>query len=419
MPSPKIVVVGDSFCSAAVFSNLENLINQTREPFDLLFITNKNYYHLNALLPQYMANSCSVREMVEFTRGLNYLRPGISFIQTNILDIDFMSNNIKTSNGDIEYKYIILAPEIDTFEHKYDSEYITNINTLNDFANLKKNIIKNLDLASMSQDQDLKKSLLTFTILGSKEKDIELAFSISDFFRGMIRTKYTDIKKSLLSIELLEEDNNIELTRDPYFNGYIFYNLNKKNIKINTNTNVKEIDQIRSAFVLQTAIKESSSLINRVDLEKDNNSKAFIDLYLRAQGKENVFITGKASRCLDLIENIEKSELFYYYQSQTCANNILNSINNNPLKTLKIPLGVDFISLGSRNAIIEFNNFCFYGILPWFLYRLINIFYFINWKKKLRTFTSLLLTVIGLNDIDLYDLIEEKSNTSIPDTLKK
>ena len=169
---------------------------------------------------------------------------------------------------------------------------------------------------------------------------------------------------------------------------------------------------------MQTASNETSSFVEKLDLVKDEKSRAFVDLYMRAQGKENVFVIGKSSKCLDLVENIERSELFYLYQSDVCASNILCSINNNPLKTLKIKFDIDFLSLGSRNAILEFKNFCLYGIFPWFLYRLTYIWYFIGWKKKMRAFVSLLLSIVGLKDSHIFDAIDEKSGIALPDKVK-
>lgn len=414
MPTPKIVVIGDSFSAASVFSRLENLLHQTREPYDLLFITSKPYYCLSPLLPQYMADSCGVEDISEFTRDLNYLRPGISYLQTSIIDIDFTTRSVKTLKGNIDYSFLIIAPDVDDYEYESlpDDEFVSRVSSLNDFRELRKKIIVNLERASGMADQEKRKPLLNFQILGSKEKDIELAFSISDFVRGLLRTKYTDLKKTLLNIEILEGKNNIEASRDPYFNGYLFFNLNKKNIKINTNCALPK-ENADASFILQTAKDEKSLLIKRLDLVKDDKSKAFVDLYMRAQDKENVFIIWKASRCLDLVENVERSELFYLYQAEVCASNILCSINNNPLKTLKIKFDIDFLSLGSRNAIVEFKTLCLYGIFPWILYRLMYIWYFISWKKKLRAFVSLILTIAGLKDSQLFDSIDEKAESDV------
>lgn len=414
MPSPKIVVIGNTYSSAAVFSHLESCLNQTREPIDLLLISQKNYYVLNPLLPQFMAGSCGMDGLIEFNREVKYLRPGVSYLNTEILNVDFENKTILTSKGEVEYKYLVLAPENDEFEYNLSTDENRSfvVKDLFDVVCLKKYILSLLEDASKESDLDKKKRMLSFYILGSKEKDIELAFSISDFLRGLLRTQFTEIKKSFISIEIVEEKAAVDVLREPYFNSYLFYNLTKKGIKVHTNARISDLNkEFSGATFICTPKSAHSSLLKNLHMEKDSKLKAFVDLYLRAQGKENVFVVGPAAKCLDLSEGYEKSNLYLKEEAALCSANILSSINSNPLKPLKTNFEINFLSLGTRNVIVEVKNFCFYGVLPWLLYRMMYIWYFINWKKKLRACISLFLDILALKDREFIDLFQEKTDS--------
>lgn len=422
MPSSKIVVIGNTYSSAAVFSHLESCLNQTREPVDLLLISQKNYYVLNPLIPQFMAGSCGVYGLTEFNRELKYLRPGVSYLEGEILNIDFDKKIILTSKGEVEYKYLVLALENDKFEYSLniDKKNFFAVKDLFDVISLKKHILSLLEDASKESDPEKKKNMLSFYLLGSKDKDIELAFSLSDFLRGLLRTQFTEIKKSFISIEIIEEKSTVDALREPYFNSYLFYNLTKKGIKVHTNARILDFsnegiksDNNKEFFgstFIYTPKSAHSSLLKTLFMEKDDKLKAFVDLYLRAQGKENVFVIGPTSKCLDISEGYEKSDLYLKEEAMLCSANILSSINSNPLKPLKINFEINFLSIGTRNAIVEVKNFCFYGVLPWLLYRMMYIWYFINWKKKLRSFISLFLGIVALKDREYIDLAQEKTS---------
>lgn len=419
MPSSKIVVIGNTYSSAAVFSHLESCLNQTREPIDLLLISQKNYYVLNSLIPQFMAGSCGVYGLTEFNRELKYLRPGVSYLESEIININFENKTILTSKGEVEYKYLVLAPENDKCEYSFNSDEknIFTVKDLFDVICLKKHIISLLEEASKESDSEKKKKMLSFYLLGSKDKDIELAFSLSDFLRGLLRTQFTEVKKSFISIEVIEEKSTVDALREPYFNSYLFYNLTKKGIKVHTNMKISEFNKgsIKSgskeffgSTFIATPKFSYSSLLKDFNIDKDDKLKAYVDLYLRAQGKENVFIVGPTSKCLDINEGYEKSDLYLKEEASLCSANILSSINSNPLKPLKTNFEINFLSIGTRNAIVEVKNFCFYGLLPWLLYRMLYIWYFINWKKKLRACISLFLGIIALKDREFIDLFPGK-----------
>lgn len=422
MPTPKIVVIGSTYSSALVFSQLEGCLSQTREPLDLLLISQKNHYFFNSLIPQFLAGSCELSSITESNRELKHLRPGLSYLEADILDVNFENKIILTSKGEVEYKHLVLAPEAD--EHEYvltsQSENVFKIENPANVVSLKKRIVSLFEEASKESDPEKKKNMLSFYILGSKEKDIELAFSLSDFLRSLIRTQFTDIKKSFISVEIVEEKSAVDALREPYFNSYLFYNLTKKGIKIHTDAKVIDVDsgqikigdkEVFGSTLIISPKSSHSSLLKKLALEKDEKSKAYVDLYLRAQGKENVFVIGESSKCLDINENFEKSNLFFKQQSDVCFANILSSINSNPLKPLKINFEINFLSLGSRNAIVEVKNFCFYGVLPWLLYRMLYIWYFVNWKKKLRASVNLFLNIVALNDREPINLFDDKKNT--------
>ncbi len=432
MPTPKIVVIGNSFSSGDVFAKLESHLNQTREPYDLLFISDKKYYLLNKLLPQYLALSSSFEDFVEFNREIKCLRPSVGYLEAKVIGIDYEKSLIKTSKGEVEYKFLVLAPECDLNERNenFDDASYMSIDTLENLLTLKKHILSLLESASSEPDVEKKKSMLTFVIDGSKQKDIEIAFSISDFVRNLLRSQFTELKKAFLRIELVEGKNTIECLKEPYFNSYLFYNLNKKNIKVHTNSKITNIQngkvsindsfEIASHTIIGTSTNKFSSLIKCLALEKDSKNKAYVDLYLRAQGKENIFIIGESSKCLDLNEVSEKSDFYFKEQSSVCANNILALINGNPLKPFKLNLETFSFSLGSRNAIFEVKNLCFYGIFAWVIYRLIYIWYFISWKKKIKVFCNFILNIFGLKENPLYDLIEERViYLKLPQKLKK
>lgn len=415
MDTPKIVVVGSSYSAAAVFYSLDQFLTKTRQPFDLLLISDKNYYVFKDLFSHYLSNSCNLSDISQTFREISFIKPGVSYLQTEIIDIDLTLKKIKTSNGEVKYQYLVLALEKD--------KGVEDVYSSCDLIKLKNHIIRNIEMAVNEHDNRTQKTLLSFSVVGAQKKGIELACSLSDFVKNLINKQYPELNKTLVKINLIEEKNNISNEeKDPFYNSRIYYVLNKKQISIFTNSRVTKYEnnklvinnekELYSGTLIFSGDKKYSSLIQDLPLVKDKLLNACVDLYLNAQGYENVFIIGETSKCLDLSESLINTILLFNEQAKICAYNIFAQINNNPKKPIKFNFGLDFISLGFKHSLLEVKGLYFDGYIAWLFQRLVYIWYLLGLKKKIKTLVGLLLNIVGLSDYELYQF-EEVVNKKI------
>lgn len=421
MNSQKVVVVGTSYSAACVFSLLEKYLSKSREPIDLLFISNKNYYFFENFLPDFLCDAVEYGDLVQELRSIVFLKPGVSFLQTKILGINLSSKTINTPKGEIAYSYLILAPENEStnlyeVNNREGENNCFNFNMPIDVIRLKNHIVKNIELASNEHNIERKKALLTFSLISNGLQTIEIAFSLSDYVHNVIKGKYPEIKPSQVKVNIFEEKNVISRTDNPYLNNKLFYILNKKNISLFLNSVVTGIhnekieinnkDEIYSGTIICPAKEVLSSLIKDLKLKKDENLNSSVNLFLNADGFEDVFVIGPFSRCLDLGDDYTHSVLWFKNQAICCATNILAKINNNPLKAVNLPIDLKFYCLGYKSLLVMHKNVCLDGFIPWLLYRSIYISSLLGWKKKFKASVKLLLNMLGLSDNMLIDIHE-------------
>ena len=425
MESPKIVIVGSSYSSAAVFYYLQDYLAKSRQPFDILLISEKNCYFFKSFYSQLVSSNCDLSDVGQEFRQVGLLRAGVSYLETKISDINLESNLIKTQKGEIPYTYLVLACENDLNSSEFlvkDSNCFE-VNTVIDVLKVKIHILKSLETAASKCNDETKKMLMTFSIIGAQKEGIEIAFSIYDFVSELLKKQFPELKKSLLTINLIEKNNVISISKDPIFNSHIFYNLNKKRIKLYSNSSVINIEknrieinnnsEISSGTIIFSGRNKSSSLLNSLQLQKDALSKAYVDLYSQAQGMDNIFLIGECSKCLDLGEDLIQNDLLFKEQAKICAYNVFAKINNNPLKPLKNNIEIDYISLGSRSSLMGIKGVSFDGFLAWFFHRIIYIWCFLGFKKKITTFISLLLNVLQLRENILFNVLEQKKEKQL------
>lgn len=421
MNNQKVVIAGGGYSAVCVFNLLEKYLSKSREPVDVLFVSNKNYYFFENLLPDFLCDTVDYSDISQELRSVVFLKPGVSFLQTKILGIDLSSKTINTPKGEITYSYLILAPENESgnlyeVNNREGENNCFYFNMPTDVIRLKNHIVKNIELASNEHNIERKKALLTFSLISNGLQTLEIAFSLSDYVHNVIKGKYPEIKSSQVKVNIFEEKNVISKTNNSYLNNKLFYFLNKKNISLFLNSFVTSIfnekieinnkDEIYSGTIVCPAKEAPPSLIKDLKLKKDENFNASVNLFLNADGFENVFVIGPFSKCLDLGDDYAHSVLWFKNQAICCATNILAKINNNPLKAVNPPIDLEFYCLGYKNSLVMHKNVYLDGFIPWLLYRSIYISSLLGWKKKFKASVKLLLNLLGLSDNMLIDVQE-------------
>ena len=418
MPGIKIVVTGGSYSAGAVFNYLEKLQTIFRESVDLIFVSDRKFFVYDEILLHYLSNSASLNEAGQWIREIVFLRPGISFIESTVLNINFENKDIYTEKGVIKYDYLVLAPHNDSEgELNFDcSEKPFSANSPAHIFKLKNSIIENLEKAVHERDLEIKNSLLSFSIIGGNKFGIELAFSFRDFIDRIIKKSYPELKSSSVRINLIGEDNVDSLNKDPFFKSKIFFYLNKKRIVTYNNTKIQKIKGNKILFDDNNEILSSLMVVNNpnrcsslLELLKKMHGRDFlpnVNFYMQAEKHENVFIIGEFANCLDLTEDTPKGLLFYKKQAKICAQNICAKINNTSMKLLKDDFKIDFMSIGYLNSLFEIRNVYLDGIVGWLIQRAFLVYLSLGPIKKLKVLAGMFSGLFGLNQIELIDIYE-------------
>ena len=235
MNSQRIVVVGNEYSSAAVFYYLEKYLTRASKPFDLLFISNKNYYFFDGLLSEYLCDTLNQNEICQDLRSFYLLRPGISYLQTPELSINFDLKTVKTTKGNIDYKYLVIALENDIEESVSRIQLANHLNCFNfdtpqNVIKLKKHIIKNIEKASSEQNKEIKNILLAFSVIGETSSEINLACAVSDYINNLLKRSYPELNKSLLKVNLIAKKDLIVGKKCPFYNSRLFYKIGRAHV---------------------------------------------------------------------------------------------------------------------------------------------------------------------------------------------
>ena len=405
----RVAIVGSGYSGAAAFHFLEKCLGKTRQAIDLVYVSQDSYYCLENYATELLTNSSDLTEVCHGIRNIGMLRPGVSFLQSTVLELDLNSKVIKTSSGEILYDYLILAPvkDIDLPDKEIKVSTFFKLQTPYEIMLFKNQVLNTFQAAVVEKNIDLKKELMTFTVMGDGCKAIELACSIYDYASRLLRKSFPELNGCMLKVNMILKGEQIVDDEKLFFSSRLLYHLKKRGINVYLNSkSLKQHDGLidingEDSIVHGTIVREHSrcsSLVQNQPFRKDEYENISVDLYLKADGFDDIFVIGESSKCLDVNDSEVRTNYFYKTQAKICADNILALLNNNPLKPLKVNSYINFISLGYRNSILIIKEFYFDGLLSWMICRLVSLWSFLGWKKKLRSVFAFFVNIFGLRD---------------------
>ena len=419
MQNKNVLIVGNSYSTAVAFFYLQKYLDKSRIPYDIILISEQRSFFYHGLLPEFLMGQCSLDEITQEFRKIGYMRPGISLMDSRLLEIDFHNKTVETTKGTIHFDYLILAPEFDETKTPFPVEWhgILNVHTLLDIVNLKQHIKTVFEKAAYEKNIDIKRALLTFSIIGANQYGIEIAFALTDYILYLLNTQYYEIKKSFITINLIDEQKNINIPNSSFYSNYVHYNLNSKGIKLVLGKKIHKVEEgkislegenIFSSTIIATTTYDVSSLLKSVLTLKTEKTetcqKIETDKCFLLPEKSHVYLIGETS----LIPGVANySIVTYHEQAKICAQNIVSEINNDPLKPFKNTTDIDTFTLGSKNSFVNLNKVRFSGFLGWIIFRLAYIFMFLGNKKTTKALNVFASFLFRLKDYDTTEILNE------------
>ncbi|NEO82530.1 FAD-dependent oxidoreductase, partial [Moorena sp. SIO4G3] len=168
---PKIVIIGAGFAGLIAVKNL------ARVNAEVLLIDRNNYHTFVPLLYQVATGFIPPESVAYPLRKLLRHAPNTSFFKAEVLEIDFTAKIVKTDQTNIYYDYLVIATGSQTKFLGVDGapKYTYPLQTLDDAVALRYRILSNCEQAISCTDEERRKQLLTFTIVGGGATGVELA----------------------------------------------------------------------------------------------------------------------------------------------------------------------------------------------------------------------------------------------------
>ena len=385
----RIVIIGAGFGGAYTAKYLRKKLG---DHADIELINSNNYFVFQPLLPEVASGTINAQDAVT---PLRLMLPGVRFRMAEVRDIDFEQQTVSLVQGSrrrllkTSYDHLVIATGQETnlsFLPGFKQHSMT-LKNLADAHELRNQVIQRLEHADVTQDETLRKRLLTFVVAGGGFSGVETIGEMSEMVRRVSKY-YPNASQCGIRQVLVQRGNRILPELPEQLATYAQRQLEKRGIEVMLNTGLKSASatavQLDDGEVIETATLVStigsgpSPLI--LSLKEKNclqlqYGKIVCNRKIQVVGYNNVWSVGDVA-LLPLTDKAEEVSDYapptaqYAVREASClANNITASIKQQKLENFTYTPRGSLASIGNYKAVATVYGMRFSGVLAWSMWR--------------------------------------------------
>jgi len=430
----KILVLGGGFAGVECVRKLESYFPKEEE-IQITMVSEDNFFLFTPMLPQVASGTIETRHIVIPVRTL---LKRAKFYEAEVRNIDpygktVTLNGTKEKRGiSLHYDYLVLALGSQTNFFGMDKleELAYSMKTLNDAVVLRNRVIDMLEQADNETDPILKKSLLTFVIVGGGFAGIETAGELMDLLHDA-RKFYPNIEKTDIRVIVLEAMSAILPGFNEKLAKFALEKLHERGIEVKVSTKLSSFtgDEVliedaqpstdpnkqSSVSAIQTKTLVWTAGVTPVDIIKKsvfktNRGGIVVDEFLQAVDFPEVFAVGDCCYLIDPKTNrpLPPTAQSAESEAEIVAKNLHALITNKEKEKFVYSPKGQMAVIGKRSAIASMFGIHLHGIFAWMLWRVIYLSKIPRLDKKVRIFLDWSIDLFFDRDIARLKVMREK-----------
>ena len=386
---PKVVIIG------AGFGGLWASRSLAKEPVDVLVVDQNNYHTFLALLYQVAAAELEAEDIAYPVRSIFWNLPNVDFALAYARRIDPQNRIIETDGDPISYDYLILSTG--SITHSFDipgvAAHAYCLKTLEEAVILKNHIICCFEGATRETDEDRRRSLLTFVIVGGGATGVEYAGALSELIHGPLIQDYRTIDFDTVRVILLEASDKLVANMPETIHTYTLGRLKKMGVDVRLGVKVLEVtsdgvvldgqDKIFARTVVWTAGVRGEPIVEKSGLPTERDGRVPVLTTLQVPGHPEIYVVGDLAyikeddRVLPLVAQVA------IQSAVTAAKNILRHIDGQPLQSFRYRDRGSMITIGRNTAGVAIGSRTYTGFFAWILWLVIHLFNLIGFRNRI------------------------------------
>ncbi|MEO6693901.1 MAG: NAD(P)/FAD-dependent oxidoreductase [Ignavibacteria bacterium] len=393
-----VVIVGAGFGGLQAVKKLAEKNKDIR----ITLIDRTNHHLFQPLLYQIATAVLSPADIAIPSRSLTEKYKNVTVVMDEVTGIDKENKTIYFSERSMKYDFLILSMGAKTgyFGHDEWKKYTSGLKNLTDALEIRKRLLLSFEDAENYPENSGK--LLKYVIIGGGPTGVELAGSIAELSRNIIRKDFRNIDTGKAEIILIEGGSDLVQSFDRSLSIYTKNQLEKRGVRVLLNTRVVNIEEKKvfvktldgekifdANIIIWAAGVEPVSLTQNLGFKIDRHKRVAVNEYCSVAGFPEIFIIGDMAFQKDNYgKPLPGLSPVAMQQGRYVANFIINELDGKKNKPFHYINKGNMATIGRKVAIAEYGSFKMTGILGWLAWLFVHLYYQVGFKNKITIFIT-------------------------------
>lgn len=390
MAEPRIAIVGGGFAGIEVAKALK------RSGASVLLIDRQNYFLFQPLLYQIAAAALSPADIAVPFRAL-LQGTDTEILLDEVVGLDLAAALVKTSAGrEIAFDFLVLATgsHYNYFGHNEWAQLAPAPKTIEAALEIRCRLLLAFEEADMCTNDDDRRAMLTFVIVGAGPTGVEIAGAIAELARESLVRGFRRIGPASVSIVLIDADTKVLSSFPDTLGAYAHQELTRLGVQVLLNMPIEHIDRtgvvaggrrLDAGTVIWAAGVVASPVVAWLGMQPGPRGTVGVNPDFSVPTHPNVFVIGDAAMAsgadgspLPGLAAVAKQE------GQYVGNLISRRLTGDD--TTHVFRYRDFgtmATIGRSAAVANIRGFKLTGVFAWLLWGCVHIYSLIGFRNRL------------------------------------
>jgi NADH dehydrogenase len=302
---PRVVIAGAGFGGLTCARGLKHA------NVDVLLIDRHNYHLFTPLLYQVASALLDPGEIARPVRELIRPLANADFRQADVTGADLENRLLLTDRGSVPFDYLVLATgsRSEYFGNQSLARHAFGLKDLDEGLALRNRVLSQFEASRWTTDPDQRRVMLTFAVVGGGPSGVELAGSISELIRLVLRKDYRDLDMGEVRVLLLEAADTLLAAFAPRLRESARRALEKRGVEVMLGAKVEEVTatsirlaggrEMPAGTIVWTAGVRASDVGGAIGATLGRQARVEVDPTLQVRGHPHVFVIGDLAGPVD------------------------------------------------------------------------------------------------------------------------
>lgn len=395
--APRIVILGGGFGGAYCAQELRRRVRG--KVAEIFLIDRRNYFVFSPLLVEAGTGSLEPRHTVvsirAFLKNTTFRMAEVTGIEPTCARVHYRLLGLnRIESADYDHLVLALGSQTNIPNVRGLREYGFQMKSLADAVALRDRAVEMLELADAIKDDDERRAMLHFVVVGANFTGVEVAGEFEVFLRNASR-HYRNIRQGHVAVTLIELTERVLRALDPDLSAYAVKQLRRRRVNVCLNESVTAIEPdrvhlrsggtVRSCTVIWCAGISPNALLADLPFPTDKRGYIVTNRDLRVPGFENIWAIG------DCAVNPGPDGVGYpataqhaVSQAHHAARDLARVLQGMSTRPCNIASSGSLAALGCRTGVAKVFGIKLSGFLAWWLWRTVYLLKMPGIGRKIR-----------------------------------